>query len=76
MKMDDAVQIVKPVPDSHFRLRPCKCSSDNVAYVKYLDGPEEVWAVQCFDCGYRAMRAPGYKIQHDAQAAWNNGVGQ
>lgn len=76
MRLDDAVQVIKPDPDSHFRLRPCKCGSDHVAYVKYLDGPEEAWAAQCFDCGYRAMSVPGCKIQHDAQMAWNKAVAQ
>jgi site-specific DNA-methyltransferase (adenine-specific) len=49
MKMDDAVQIIKPAPDSHYRLVPCKCGSDNVAYVLGNDGR---WRVQCFDCGH------------------------
>lgn len=72
-QLDDAIEIKKPDPDSQWRLKPCKCGSDNVAYVKYLDGPEEAWAVQCFDCGLRVARMPGYKVRHEAQVKWNKG---
>lgn len=68
MKMDDAVQIIKPVPDSHYRLVPCKCGSDNVAYVLGTDGR---WRVQCFDCDHTGA---GDLIRHGAQVKWNKGV--
>lgn len=70
MMIDNATAIAKPDPDSHYRLRPCRCSSDNVAYVKILcgDGVER-WRAECFDCG---IRTAGYfEIMHDAQVAWN-----
>ena len=74
MMLDNAVEIKVPQPDSQYRLVNCKCGSDNVAYVKYLDGYGEAWAVQCFDCGRMAAKIPGCRIQHDVQVMWNKGV--
>ena len=68
MEMDNAVQVIKPVPDSHYRLVPCQCGSDNVAYVLCVDGR---WRVQCFDCG---NIGPGDLTRHGAQVKWNKGV--
>ena len=65
MIMDNAVQIVKPAPDSHFRLVPCKCGSDNVAYVLGADGQ---WHAQCFDCD---NIGPSALTRHGAQVMWN-----
>lgn len=67
--LDDAVEIRLPAPDSQFRLMPCRCKSDHVAYVKYLDGDEEKWRVRCFDCGNTVDKGP--TVQHEAQLAWN-----
>ena len=32
---NDVIEIKKPEPDSQYRLLPCKCGGDNVAYVHY-----------------------------------------
>ena len=71
MKMDDAIAIKKPEPDSQYRLVPCKCGSDNVAYVHYHVTGGNAWRVQCFDCGHVVG---GYETRHDAQLAWNEAV--
>ena len=35
MYIDDAIEIKKPEPDSHFRLIPCgNCHGDNVAWMR------------------------------------------
>lgn len=67
--LTDAIAVVVPEPDSHYRLVPCKCSSDNVAYVQYVSGEEEKWRVCCFDCGQTVDI--GTPVRHDAQTAWN-----
>lgn len=71
--MDDALEIIKPAPDSQYRLRPCKsCGGDNVAYVKYQTTAGPTWRVQCFDCGKTAD--PGRPApRHEAQLLWNLG---
>ena len=68
MMLDDVVQVIKPDPDSHFRLVPCKCGSDNVAYVL---GADEQWRAHCFDCGHTGA---GDRVRHEAQVKWNKGV--
>ena len=69
MRLDNAVEIIKAEPDSHYRLKPCKCGSDNVAYMLGVDG---LWRGHCFDCGHNGK---GAKIRHEAQEMWN-GVAQ
>lgn len=68
MELDGMVQIIKPEPDSHFRLVPCRCGSDNVAYVLGVDGQ---WHGQCFDCG---LAGTGDLDRHEAQVKWNRGM--
>lgn len=52
MLIDNALRIIKPDPDSQYRLRSCQvCDGDDVAYVQYEDGGQEPWRVTCFDCG-------------------------
>lgn len=71
MEIDGAVEIRKPDPDSHFRLRACRCcGGDNAAYVKILcgDGAER-WRVECFDCGHRTAGLS--EALHDIQMTWN-----
>lgn len=70
MKMDDSIEIIKPAPDSQYRLLPCKCSSDNVAYVHYNGRGGAKWRVQCFDC--LRCEAPATGVRHQVQVAWNN----
>ena len=72
MKMDDAIEIKVPAPDSQYRLLPCKCKSDNVAYVHYNGRGGAKWRVTCFDCGHTVDK--GYRVRHDAQLAWNEAV--
>lgn len=72
MQMENAIQIIKPDPESHFRLRPCLCKSENVAFVQYENEGEELWRVQCFDCGHTIL--PGSAIRHEAQVEWNKEV--
>lgn len=73
MMMDNAIEIKVPAPDSQYRLLPCRCCSDNVAYVRYAAQGEELWRVQCFDCGNTGK---GARVRHDAQVAWNKAVNQ
>lgn len=70
MDLESAIKIESAVPDSHFRLLPCpECSSDNVAYVQYMQGRQEPWKVRCFDCGYTVDKQTLFK--HEAQVHWN-----
>lgn len=61
--------IIYPDPDSHFRLRPCKCGSRLVAYYKRttINGAAE-WAVGCRVCG---KITKWHRAQHRAQIEWN-----
>ena len=69
MDLENVIDIKKPAPDSHFRLKACgKCNGDNVAYVLRHTAIGEVWSAECFDCGHAG--APGYS-RHDAQGNWN-----
>ena len=69
MMIDDSIEIKVPAPDSQYRLVPCKCGSDNVAYVHYNGRGGAAWRVECFDCGHKVDK--GNRVQHDAQVAWN-----
>lgn len=70
--MDDALEIVKPPPDSHFRLVPCRCcGGDNVVYEKYLHPTKgELWRVVCFDC-QETVDTGDAVCRHQAQLEWN-----
>ena len=71
MYIDDAIEIKKPDPDSHFLLKNCGvCNSDNVVYVKYVDNGSELYRVSCFDCGH-TVKPSGAVCAHDAQMVWN-----
>lgn len=70
MMIDNALEIIKPEPDSQYRLCPCRCRSDNMAYVKCQHPDGERWRVQCFDCG-AIIDAGRPGPRHDAQLAWN-----
>lgn len=70
MYIDDAIELIKPEADSHFRLKACRnCKSDNVAYVKYENNGKIQIRVSCFDCGSTVQT--GSECAHDAQVAWN-----
>lgn len=72
MMLDDVIEIKKPDPDSQFKLLPCKCKSDNVAYEHYNGRGGAKWRVKCFDCGHTVDK--GNTVRHDAQRAWNKSV--
>lgn len=70
MKLENVIEITTPLPDSQYRLAPCKqCKSDNVAYVRYNAENGEAWRVECFDCGHTVDN--GDKVRHDVQLTWN-----
>lgn len=74
MTTDDEILIVKPEPDSQYRLRPCKCGSDNVAFAQYRKDGYEPWRVRCFDCGFTVDKESA--CRHDVQVLWNQEVSQ
>ena len=74
MMMDDVIEIKVPDPDSQFRLIPCKCSSDNVAYELYNGRGGAAWRVKCYCCGFTVDK--GNRVRHDAQRNWNEAVRQ
>lgn len=60
-----AIEIIRPVPDSHFRLVACGvCGSADAAYERRLG-----WRVRCQACGHTVDI--GTQIRHEAQVAWN-----
>lgn len=68
MTLDDVVKIQKAAPDSQYRLIPCRCGSDDVAYVLGVDGQ---WRARCFSC---SAQGPGSTVRHEAQTYWNEEV--
>lgn len=62
------VGMVIPAPDSHFRLMPCKCGSENVAYLRIRLENEELWAVRCLGCCETGKPST---VRHEAQLYWN-----
>ena len=60
-----------PVPDSQFRLRPCRCRCENVGYLQIRAGGQEPWAVRCFGCG---RTTDPFLVRHDAQIYWNTNM--
>ena len=57
MMLDDVIEIKVPEPDSQFRLIPCKCGSDNVAYEHYNGRGGAAWRVKCYACYVPNARA-------------------
>ena len=67
---DDVVEIIKPAPDSLYRLIPCDCGSTEVVYTQYIDpAGAPLWRVACMDGG--AKVDAGASTRHDAQLEWN-----
>ena len=60
-----------PDPDSQFRLRPCRCRSENVGYLQIRTGDRKPWAVRCFTCG---KTSDMFLVRHDAQIYWNTNM--
>lgn len=52
-------------PDIRFRLLPCKCKSDSVAYEHYNGSGGTARRVRCYDCGFTMDK--DNKVRHDAQ---------
>lgn len=67
---DDVVEIIKPDPDSQYRLIPCACGSNEVVYAQYTDAAgAPMWRVVCTDCG-ATVDLQG-NVRHDVQVEWN-----
>lgn len=59
---------MKPSPDSQFRLRPCKCGSEDVVYESYQGPDSTIYRVKCRSCGIRTF----WRLcRHDVQVEWN-----
>ena len=69
MDINDAIEIKMADQDIQYRLLPCKCGSDNVAYVHYNGRGGAKWRVTCFECGHIVDK--GNTVRHDAQVNWN-----
>lgn len=66
--------IEKPLPDSQFRLLPCKgCKSYDVGYQETVTGGRKNYRVKCIGCG---QRTPWWPCRHDAQIDWNSRFGE
>lgn len=70
MKIINATRLVAPVPDSQYRLVPCKCGNNHPVYVM---GNDRKWRVLCLDC---QNETESFHIQHDAQLNWNKEMAQ
>lgn len=67
---DDVVQIIKPAPDSQYRLCPCDCGSTEVVYAQYTDAAgAPMWRVVCMDCGKTVDLHDSRR--HQVQLVWN-----
>lgn len=67
----DVLETIRPDPDSHYRLRPCKCGTPLAAvYERYTtkDG-NWAWRVVCNSCG-ATVDLQG-TVRHDVQVEWN-----
>lgn len=60
-----------PDPDSHFRLRGCKCGWEKAEYILLSGEGREEWSVECPKCGAHTPRSP---IRHDTQIYWNTNM--
>jgi hypothetical protein len=69
MALDSATQMIRPDPDSQFRLRNCQCGSNQAVYLE-VTGDKLGWIVRCMDCGAETTTRV---IRHDAQLDWNQG---
>jgi hypothetical protein len=70
MAMHDFIAtMTKPAPDSQFRLLPCSCGSNNVAYgERCTPSRGREWAVGCMNCG---KVTDWHTVRHHAQLEWN-----
>lgn len=65
-KLGDLVEIIKPEPDSQYRLRPCECGSRKVVYICY--GYYAFYTAICDTCGKETAL---HRNRHKAQIEWN-----
>lgn len=72
-RTEEMVVIDTKIPDrdSQFRLRPCRCSCENVGYLQLRGSSRDPWAVRCFGCGETTEPFP---VRHDAQVYWNTNM--
>lgn len=61
-------QIIRPEPDSHFRLIPCNCEYSDAVYTKKITPHGVEWMAGCLTCE-RCTRV--WPVQHHAQIEWN-----
>lgn len=61
-------EIIRPEPDSHFRLRPCGCGYGDAVYTRTITRHGVEWMAGCLTCE-RCTRV--WTIQHHAQIEWN-----
>lgn len=61
-------EIIRPDPDSQYRLIPCGCSYSDVAYTRKITRRGVEWMAGCLTCE-RCTRV--WTIQHHAQIEWN-----
>lgn len=67
----DVLEIIRPDPDGHYRLRACKCGTVlDAVYERYItqDGAW-AWRVACNSCG-STVDLQG-TVRHDVQVEWN-----
>lgn len=69
----DNVEIVKPEPDSQYRLCPCKCGSADVVYIKRKFPVADFWEVKCMNCG-AGLSCTEPMPRHTVQVKWNRMV--
>lgn len=62
-----------PDRDGQFRLRACKCGSEDTAYLKLRLEGSTPWAARCMACGAMGRALP---VRHDAQLDWNTNKAQ
>lgn len=69
--MGNVLQVIKPAPDSHFRLVPCRgCGSCDALYEQYQHPEGPRWRAVCKCCG--ATADPGHPApRHEVQLLWN-----
>lgn len=67
MMRDMSGTFERPDPDSHFRLLPCDCGSEEVYYQSCSGMSGTTYRVKRLNCGRRTF----WRLcKHDAQNAW------
>lgn len=63
-------EIIRPDPDSQYRLRPCDCGYGDAVYTRKITPRGVEWMAGCLTCE-RCTRVR--TVQHHAQIEWNGG---